>query len=115
MAEAVGTISISQVWSDGYMLHALGTVAVGADPLTYATGGIIMSLVNSQIKAQRLPQKVEIKGRAGYDFVYVPGATLALGKLKVHTTAVTELAAAAVPAALSGDVIQFEAIFVGQN
>jgi hypothetical protein len=126
MADAVGVITvpdISNTWKEGPMFMATGTVAISASPAAYATGGIVMSLVNALIKAQRPPKQVDVVGKAGYIYRYIPGTTLANGLLMIfaQTNAAAEdaplgeLAVTAIPAACSGDTITFEARWLGMN
>lgn len=114
MAVATVTVTPLRSWVDG-MYHVFGTVAVSASADTYATGGLTMALNNALIKAQRTPQFVRFTGINGYEYAYINGSDNTNGKLKILTTAATELAAAAVPAGVSGDTITFEAVFLGQN
>ena|SRR5689334_17793903 len=127
MADATAVINvpdISNTWKEGPMFKASGTVAIGASPLNYATGGIVMSLVDPLIKAQRPPKSVIVTGKAGYIYRYVPGTTLANGLLMIfaQTASASEddplgqLAnGVAIPAACSGDTITFEARWLGMN
>ena len=52
--------------------------------------------------ASDLPLSVCEERLGGYAASYVPGATIAAGKLKLFTTAATELSAGAYPAGLTG-------------
>ena len=114
MAESVVTVTVKQTWFDGKMLHVLGTLAIGASPGTYSTGGIAFPLKDPLIKAQRAPQKVSVSGIAGYQYAYVAGTDNTNGKLKILAST-TETSSGAMPAGISGDTIQFEAMFLGQN
>lgn len=93
--------------------RVIGTLAVAASPGTYSAGGITCPLNIYAIKATRLPLRLSIGGQSGYVYKYIPGTTLANGKLKILTGAaaqspLTELSAGAMPAGISGDVITFE-------
>src|SRR5271166_3116209 len=89
-----------------------GTVAIGASPLTYATGGITMSFtaILEQIKSDLVPTYVRVWSQPAaasaaanqYVYTFLPGTTLANGVLQIFTgaaaqTALTELSAGAIP------------------
>lgn len=124
MALATAVVSVTdnrKTWVEGPMYNVIGTIAIGASPLTYAAGGIVMSLLGGLIKASRTPVRVLVTGIAGYTYVYVPGTDASNGLLKVlvqdavATNPLAEIATAAVPAGVSGDTITFHAKFLGQN
>lgn len=77
---------------------------------SYATGGETFDLtvlrgVNVKKDAQAI---VSVWGCNGYAYGWVPGATLAAGKIKASTTANTELGAGAYPAGITSDTVLFE-------
>ena len=122
-ATAVPTVT-DQFVDHAQMYHVLGTLAVGASPLTYTTGGIAINLLGGNVKASRTPKKVEVIGQAGYIYRYIKGTDASNGLLMIfaQTNAAAEDAplgeltnAAAIPAAVSGDTVQFEAMFLGMN
>lgn len=113
MADSAVTFTPANSLTMGNVYRVTGTLAVGAAPGTYTAGGITMSFLQSAVKATRLPLWVDITGQNGYEYVYVPGTTLANGKLKILTTANTEVTAGAMPATVSGDVISCRAEFRG--
>lgn len=124
MADSVATITVPDMNSTRTsppFFEARGSAAVGAGD--YATGGIVMSLAAPLVKAQRPPKRVVVTGIAGYIYVFVPGTTIANGKLMIfaQTNAAAEdaplgeLAVAAMPAAVIADTINFVAEFLGQN
>jgi len=125
MAAAKATVSIPDeryTWVGGNKYYALGTVAIGASPLTYTAGGMAMSLLVPLIKASRTPLKVTVSGRTGYIFKYIPGTDASNGLLMIFVqdavagNPLLEMAdATAIPAAVSGDTIGFEAVFHGQE
>ena len=119
MAVATITTVILQTWMEGKIFNVLGTWDFSASSDTYATGGITAPLTDPLIKAQRLPLLVQVQGLTGYIYQYAPGTTNANGKLKAYevsgNTPLTEIAASAIPAAVSGDTITFIAKFLGQN
>jgi hypothetical protein len=123
MSVATAVVSVvdqRSTWHDGSKYFVLGNIAVGASPLTYVTGGIAMSFFIPLIKASRTPIIVLITGQSGYVYQYVPGTDASLGLLKIFqqsaaTSALTEIPASAVPAGVSGDTINFMAIFYGME
>ena len=120
MASAVATSTVTKQWADS-AYHVLGTIAIGASPLEYVTGGIAMNLNQAAIKASRTPIKVNVTGQAGFIYAYDPGTDNSNGKLMIfaQTNAAAEdaplgeLAAAAIPADCSNDSIVFEAVYTG--
>lgn len=80
---------------------------------SYATGGETWNLTTFAgvpVKKQD-PVAVGIWGAAGYGYGYVPVVNdLSTGKLKISTTAATELLAGAYPAGITGDVVMFEIV-----
>ena len=116
MANAVAVPTVTKTWTDGTMFHAIGTIAVSASPATYVTNGIACSFAKSKIKATRVPQQVTFTSLNGYEYFYVNGTKVSDGLLKISTTATSEITgASAIPATVSGDTIQFHAIWLGQN
>lgn len=118
MALSAVTTTISKTFMHDALFNVLGTIAIGASPGTYPTGGFTLALNDPLIKSSRLPIWVDIKGVNGFVYVYVPGTTTANGKLKILTgaaaqSALTELSAGATPAGVSGDTIQIWARFLG--
>ena len=53
--------------------------------------------------APKVPKYVAVTSSNGYGIGFIPGATLALGKLKFTTGSGTELGAGAYPAGITGD------------
>lgn len=95
-----------------------GTLAItGAD---YASGGLILPLNLAAIPTRSLPVMCRVWGQAGYQYSFIKGTTLANGKVSIRAQtnaaaeddALGELAVAALPAGVTGDVINFEGIFV---
>lgn len=121
MADSVATPTVTAQHMEGGKYHVYGTVAIGADPLEYATGGIAMSFLQAAIKATRTPIFVTVIGIAGFIYEYVFGTDASDGLLMIRaqTNAAAEdaplgeLAVAAIPAAVSGDTIKFHAVFEG--
>lgn len=125
MATAVATVSLTDErfsWSAGNKYFVLGKVAIGASPLAYATGGLVMNMLIPLIKASRTPLSVHVFGQSGYVYKYIPGTDASNGKLEIFVqdgtsgNPLAEMAdTTAIPAAVSGDTIQFVAIFHGQE
>ena len=124
MANSVATVTVLDQWVDyNKYYHVRGTVAITASAAVYVAGGIAMSLAGSDIKASRTPVRVTVWGIGGYIYQYVKGADAASGLLRIfaQTNAAAEddplgqLAAAAMPAGVSGDTVEFEAVFLGTN
>lgn len=113
---AITVTNLDSTWSDGKMYHVYGTLTLTASPATYLTGGLPVNFASPLIKATRAPKIVNLNSQNGYIYSYVPGTDNTNGLLKIFTAIGTELGnAVAIPAGNSGDVIQFEAIFLGQN
>lgn len=115
MANASATDTPQVVNMEGKLQHVYGTISVSASPDVYVTGGLALDLSDGSVKASRTPIWIEFTSANGYTVTYVNGSNITNGKLKVLTAANTELAAAAVPANLSGDTIRYHAVFLGQN
>jgi len=125
MAAALAVVSLADErdsWVSGDKYFVKGTITISASPATYTTGGMVMNLLIPLIKASRTPIWIDIVGQTGYEYQYIPGADASSGLLKIFvqdavaTNPLAEMAnALAIPAALSGDVITFLAIFNGQN
>lgn len=113
MALSAVTPTVTDYWHDTKREHVIGTIAIGANPGTYAAGGLALSFVGQEfIKSDLKPKYITIFGVGGFIYQYV----LSTSKVMIFTgaaaqAALTELATAAVPAGVSGDVIGFYAIF----
>jgi hypothetical protein len=122
MADAVATPTptFQRAGGDGY--RVTGTIAISASPAVYVANGIVLSFLQAAIKAQRVPRSVVITGISGYVYSYVAGTTAGDGLLRIfaQTSAASEddplgqLAASAIPAAVSSDTITFNALWDGQ-
>jgi len=120
MAQALARITIPTILNtgfDGRFLNVFGTVAIDANPATYATGGIVMNLSHPLVKAQGPPIVVYVQGIGGLFYAFVPGSTVSNGLLKLFTAVGTELGnGVAIPAGNSGDTITFEGSWIyGQS
>lgn len=118
MSVAIATPTVTAQWKSGQEYKVMGTLAITASTATYATGGIALNFFQEVIKATRTPLSVKVwgeqaqSGQTQYDYSYVPGADASAGLLKIFTGG-SEIAASAVPSGVSGDVINFEAIWQG--
>lgn len=121
MANAVATPTVTSSRMEAHY-RVTGTIAVGADPLNYVAGGLVLNFFNAKVKATRVPLTVFVQGTGGYLYAYVAGTDGSNGKLIIRAQkasasdhdALTELAdATAIPAGVSSDVITFEAIWKG--
>lgn len=104
-------VTITKKWYDGKKQFVLGTLVFSG---SYSTGGDTLSFTGLGIQSSLAPDQVWVGGTSGYAFGYVPGspASQSNGKVKISTTAATELAAGAYPAGITGDTnIQFESTF----
>jgi hypothetical protein len=103
-------------WDDGQRIHVSGTVAASGN---YSTGGDTLDLSQNPIVPSTRPPIVGtawMDGVAGYSYVFIPGAALNNGKVKIFQQgagagAFAELASGAYPAAITGDTITFYGIF----
>jgi len=105
-------ISVTQHWADLKRLHVIGTITASGN---YVTGGDTLNFTNPKIKSSKVPDIVTIHGRAvgpAYLYQFVCGTTQANGKMIVADVATgAELAAAPYPAGVTGDTIEFHAVF----
>jgi len=120
MATSTLTVTVSDRDTGvfGNKLYVLGTFKFSASPDVYAIGGVVANF-GPLTKSSRPPDWINVIGKAGYAYTYVPGVGANDGKLMVFQSAgsaapLAELGAIAVPAGLSSDVIKFFAIFQGQ-
>jgi hypothetical protein len=84
----------------------------------YATGGDTLNLTTmtnpnflAGANVNSIPPQCDVafkNGPGGYEPRWVPGTTLANGKVQIYSTGGTEVAAGAYPAALSGDKLEIE-------
>lgn len=123
MSAAIATPSVTLVDNTQRIEHVHGTISVSVSPATYTAGGVACSFSNlDQVKASASPTKVYVmsqkaSGASGYVYAFIPGDSQDTGKLQVFTgsaaqSPLTELTdGSAIPAAVSGDTIVFEALF----
>lgn len=108
----VGGIKGLRVFNDIDMAHVWGHIAIQAGPTgTYVTGGLPITWTAVQGYPGRFPPYnvtfFSVAGNLAYQYLW--NATT--GNIQIFAAAGTELAnAAAIPAAVSGDTIRFEAI-----
>jgi hypothetical protein len=108
-------VTFRDVWTDGRRLHAIGTIVASGN---YVSAGDALDIkaAAGNAKGQRWmansdPDLVIVTGKAGYMYEYDRVAK----KLKVRqegaaAAPAVELAAAAYPAGVTGDTIDFYAV-----
>lgn len=77
---------------------------------SYATGGETFNFTTipgCNVKKDAVAL-VSVWGCGGYGYGWAPGGTLAVGKVKISTTAAAELTAGAYPAGVTSDTVFFE-------
>lgn len=125
MADSTIAVTVTDVDSTQSSVVIRGTLAVTASPGTYTAGGYVLDFSNiDAIKSNSVPKRVlvfsaRLAGATAanlFDYSFSPGTTIANGRLQLFTgaaaqTALTELSNGNTPAGVSGDTIEFEAIF----
>lgn len=118
MALALATPTVTDSWFDGKRLHVVGTIAIGASPLTYAAGGPVLNFNGVGILSGLPPVRTDVSGRGGFIYKFLKGTTIANGTLAVFAEGtvaanapLVEHTTAAIAAGVSGDTIDFYAIF----
>lgn len=101
-------MTVLEHWDLGHKIFVIFSVVASAN---YAATGDTLNFNDQKIKSRQIPDFVSIRGNNGYTYEYVRGTTIANGKMKVSTTANTELAAGAYPAGITGDAIRGLAVF----
>lgn len=88
----------------GY-LTASGNYSTGGDTLDLSTdsGSSLVIPPGLSIPFSAPPIGGWAQGSAGYSFAYIPGTTLANGKVKINSASGTEVSAGSYPAGISGD------------
>lgn len=130
MGTATATLTIDNfptgIENTQHLITVRGTVAISASPDTYAAGGLALSWVNELIKSNSVHPidakfySVGLNGSTVGGFLYqwnkasdtlqvlaASGGTAGTGAVGEEMTDAT-----AIPAAISNDVIRFEAKFV---
>jgi hypothetical protein len=114
MAASVVTTTVTSHQKVGKHVEIIGTLGIAAGD--YVANGLTVDFANGEIKSSRVPVHIEVSGKAGYVYKYVPGATKNVGKLMVFqgpgdANPLAELAAAPTPGGVVGDTINFKALF----
>lgn len=105
--------TITDHWSDGKRLTAIGTLTASG---SYVTGGDTLSFLDGSgiIKTSKFGGSVsmcQIYGTTGDQYSYIPGTDPSNGKVKINTASNSELGAGAYPARITGDTnIVFEVV-----
>jgi hypothetical protein len=110
------TFSLVDTWDDGKRIHVTGTAAASGN---YSTNGDTLDLSQFPLVAATqapIQGTAWMDGLAGYDYVFIPGSSLANGKVKIFQQggsagAFPELASGAYPSAITSDTITFYGIF----
>ena len=99
MGVAVATPTLTQPLDNTqHNIVAYGTIAVTASTATYATGGVVLDFSKLGISSSYPPFLVTIKSEplvaspatAEYIYTFLPGTTLANGKLQIYTGAAAQ-------------------------
>ena len=98
------TITVQDHWTDGKRLHVTGLVNTSGN---YTTGGDTLNFNNTAIKSASPPVFVAIEGQGVNFYKYIPGTTIANGKMFGVAAGVQFTGGAGFPA----DTIHFHAIF----
>ncbi len=110
-------VTVTDKWDDGKRLHVIGTLAFSGN---YATGGDTLSFAG-KVYASRAALAVQVQGIAGFVYEVSLGTTIANNLVLVRgqeptnatagVIALTQHAAAAYVAGVTGDTVRFHAIF----
>lgn len=106
-------LTVTKTDALGKLIYVTGTIVASGN---YVTGGDTLDLSDFKIKSNRVPLFVSIVGKAGYIYGFDYGTTIANGKMLTFengavNTPHAQIAAAAYPAGVTGDVIKIFAIF----
>lgn len=114
MSIALTLVDIDNSGKSTYVTSLLtfsGSYSTGGDTIDFTTI-IGKQYLGRVFIAGKAPLYGSAYGTSGYSFGFIPGAALNNGKIKINTTAATELAAGAYPAGITGDAnIYCTAIF----
>lgn len=102
-------VTVTNKWSDTKREHVIGTLVFSS---TYAQGGQAITWVDPAIKSQRSVLRVEVDGKNGYQYAY-DRANL---KILIYQQngvlgPLVEISNGAYPAGVTGDIVDFYAIF----
>lgn len=108
-------VSFRDIWSDGRRIHAIGSVVFSGN---YAAGGEVVDVKAAAANAQgqrwmanSQPDIMMLQGKAGYHYEYDRANRKIIIRQSAGAGAVeAELAAAAYPAGVTGDTIDFYCI-----
>lgn len=73
MAESTVTLTAVDVWHDSKRIHVVGTIAIGASPGTYSTGGVALNPLTklaSQVPGAARLVKMSVEGIAGIKYEF---------------------------------------------
>jgi len=105
MAIALAVTDVDNSGKTVYLTCTLtfsGSYSTGGDTIDFTT---VMGkgVLGKVFQAGKSPTYGYVSGSGGYSMGLIPGTTLANGKVKISTTAATELGAGAYPAGVTGD------------
>lgn len=114
MAASVVTTFIGDHNAVGKWALTGGSLSIAAGD--YPTGGLTVDFSSAEIKSSMAPVWVEVLGKSGYIYRYIKGATKNVGTLMIFqangtNSPLTELSAAATPAGVVADTVEFIAYF----
>ena len=103
-------VTVTDTWSDGKRQHVIGTLAFTGN---YVAAGEAITWNNTAIKSGTAPKWVTIKGAAaGFRYVYTKATKKVLIYSEDGVSGINaELAAAAYPAEVTADIVDFWAVF----
>jgi hypothetical protein len=120
MSVAVVTPTVTSHYMAGRRQIVNGRLSIAAGD--YATNGLTVNLSTLfEIKSSRPPETVVVHGIAGFIYEFNIGTTKANGKLLIRGTgsaqyaALSQVAASALDAGITGDTIAFTATFRAFN
>ena len=106
----IGGIKGKRIFYDNDMAYVNGTIAIQASPATYVTGGLPLNwLAVAGFPTRNTPYFVWVAaadGQVAYQYQWRKST----GNLIIYTAGAELANALAIPAAVSGDTIQFEAV-----
>ena len=99
-----------RIFNDNDMAHVFGTIAISASPATYLTGGLPLNFLGvTGFPSPNTPYWVWVTaadGQVAYQYQWRKST----GNLIIYTAGAELANALAIPAVVSGDTIQFEAV-----
>lgn len=97
------SVTVTDHWTDGKRIHVIFSVTPTGN---YTVNGDTLSFADPEIKSNSIPEFVSLQGQGVNNYAFIPGTTMANGKIFGQTGGV-QFSAAAYPA----DTIVGHAIF----